>query len=187
MIVDYFKESVALKSQILGNEEFLAKVQSAIDLISNTYKNGNKVLIAGNGGSAADAQHFAGEIVCTFMRKDRRGFPAIALTTDTSIMTAWSNDFSFDTVFSRQVEAHGNPGDIFLGISTSGNSANILSAVSKAKDLNLKTIGFLGKDGGKMKGLFDIELIVPSSSTPRIQEVHTLLVHIICEEVEKRF
>lgn len=187
MVAEYFKDSLLLKKKLLEDAVFLNKVQKAIEVISSTYKNGNKVLIAGNGGSAADAQHFAGEIVCTFMRKDRRGYPAIALTTDTSVITAWSNDFGFKGVFERQVEALGKKGDVFIGISTSGNSENIILAVKKAKELELKTICLLGRDGGKLKDIPDLSIIVPSDSTPRIQEVHTLLVHIICEEVEKNF
>lgn len=187
MVADYFREALELKNRLLGDAVFLAQVQKAIDIFSSAYKNGNKVLIAGNGGSAADAQHFAGEIVCTFMRRDRKGYPAIALTTDTSVITAWSNDFGYDTVFERQVQALGNAGDVFIGISTSGNSENIILAAKKAKELGLKTVCLLGRDGGKLKDAPDVSIIVPSQSTPRIQEIHTLLVHIICEEVEKSF
>lgn len=187
MIIDYFKNTIELQNKVLGDENLLKKVQEAVDLITLAYKRGNKVLIAGNGGSAADAQHFAGEIVCTFMRKDRKGYPAIALTTDSSVLTAWSNDIGYNTVFERQVEALGYEGDIFIGISTSGNSENIISAVNKAKELKLNTICLLGRDGGKLKDSSDISLIIPSQSTPRIQEIHTVLVHVICEEVEKSF
>lgn len=186
-IIANIQEALELKERILNDAQFLEKIKKSITLLTECYSRGGKVLIAGNGGSAADAQHFAGEIVCTFTRKDRRGYPAIALTTNSSVLTAWSNDFGFESVFSRQVEALGNAGDIFIGVSTSGNSENILKALQKTQEIGLKTIGLLGKEGGKMRGLFDVELIVPSESTPRIQEVHTMLVHIICKEVEKSF
>ncbi|MBI2035459.1 MAG: SIS domain-containing protein [Candidatus Liptonbacteria bacterium] len=184
-IQNYFKESVDLKRSFLIEDNFLQPINAMIKMIQDCLASDNKILIAGNGGSAAEAQHFAAELVCTFMRKDRRGYPAIALNANTSVLTAWANDFEYKTVFARQVEALGRKSDVFIGISTSGNSANIIEACKTAKKSGLKTIGFLGNSGGLSKDLFDVSLIVPSNSTPRIQEVHTLLTHIICEEIEK--
>lgn len=172
--------SVVSKDQILKNG-----IREAIILISDCFDSKNKVLVAGNGGSAADAQHFAAEFVGHY-KLERKAYPTIALTTDTSILTAWSNDYKFDTVFSRQIEAIGNTGDIFFGISTSGNSKNIIEGIKRAKEKGLKTICLLGRSGGAIKGMPDISLIVPSFNTPRIQEVHTMVLHIICEEIEKR-
>jgi D-sedoheptulose 7-phosphate isomerase len=146
------------------------------------WNNRGKLLIAGNGGSAADAMHFAEELVVRYA-KNRRALAAMALADPTAITCA-GNDFGYDTIFSRQIEAFGNPGDIFIGMSTSGNSSNILRAIEVARKQSLLTVAFTGKDGGKMKGLCDIELIVPSPHTPRIQECHKLLYHALCEWVD---
>jgi len=143
-----------------------------------------KVLIAGNGGSAADAIHFAEELVVRF-QKNRRALAAMALC-DSAVVTCAANDLGYENVFSRQVEAYGNPGDLFIAMTTSGNSVNLLKAIRSAKALGLVTVSFLGKDGGQAKGLCDIELIVPSPVTARIQEVHKILYHSICEWVEAR-
>lgn len=186
-IRNYIVEAGDLKNSLLQNAEFLDSIEKAIETIKICFKNGNKLLIAGNGGSAAEAQHFAGEIVSGYKNHERKGYPAIALTTNSSIMTAWSNDKNFDTVFARQIEALGKSGDIFLGISTSGNSENLIEAVKKAKVMRIKTICFLGKGGGKLKDIADCEIIVPSDNVPRIQETQMMLTHIICEEVEKSF
>ena len=184
---DYLKESIELKEKLFKDKVFLSKLKDAIALIDECFSSGNKVLIAGNGGSAADAQHFAGEIVCRF-KKERKGYPAIALTVDTSVITAWSNDKSFSDVFSRQVEALGKPNDVFIGISTSGRSVNIIRASEKAWHSGMKTVSLVGeKVGRRLKDISDITLAVPSANTPRIQEVHILLLHIIAEEVEKNF
>jgi len=180
------QDSIDVKNSILIDEKILKHLELAINEINNCYSNGNKLLIAGNGGSAADAQHFAGEIVCRF-EKERKGYPAISLTTDSSILTAWSNDYGFASLFARQVEALGNKGDIFIGISTSGNSENILEGVKKAKKLGLTTICLLGNGGGKLKDIADISIIIPSENTARIQESHVMLIHIICSEIEKKF
>ncbi len=185
-IKNYIQESIKVKSDILESEDILKQLGSVINEIIDCYKRGNKLLIAGNGGSAADTQHFAAEIVCRF-KKERKGYPAIALTTDSSILTAWANDYDFSAVFARQVEALGKEGDIFFGISTSGNSKNIIEAVSVAKKEGLKTICLLGNEGGSLKDSADVSLVVPSSDTARIQESHIMLIHIICEEVEKTF
>jgi D-sedoheptulose 7-phosphate isomerase len=153
-------------------------------LISDTLNRGNKLLVMGNGGSAADAQHFVAEIVGRF-KMERRALPAVALSTDTSILTAIGNDYGFDVVFSRQVEALAAPGDAVVGISTSGNSPNVLKALNAAKARGCRTIGLLGKDGGSIKGACDLALVVPSDDTPRIQEGHITIIHIVCDLVEK--
>lgn len=170
--------------QILEKNPYLNSVEKASEVLSAAIKNGNKILIAGNGGSAADAQHFAGEIVGRFMF-NRPSAPAISLCVDPSVMTCIANDYGYEEVFARQIEGLGNADDVFIGISTSGNSENIIKALSKAKEKNIKTICFLGKDGGKIKDLCDIPLVVPSTSTPRIQEIHTFTVHLLCEIIEK--
>jgi len=160
------------------------KLVEASTLVVNTLKAGNKILLCGNGGSAADAQHIATEIVCKY-RTIRKGYPAIALTTDTSIITAVSNDFGYEKVFERQVEALANKNDLVIGISTSGNSENIVNALKYAKEIGCKTLGFSGNNGGKIDTYCDINLIVPSNNTPRIQELHILFGHIICEAVDR--
>lgn len=146
-------------------------------------KRGNKVLLCGNGGSAADAQHIAAELTGRY-KTERRGLPGIALTTDTSALTAISNDYGYDRVFDRQVEALANKGDLLIGISTSGNSTNIISALKLAKELGCATLGFSGRDGGAMNEVCDINLVVPSNNTPRIQEMHILFGHIICQIID---
>jgi D-sedoheptulose 7-phosphate isomerase len=153
-------------------------------LLSDAFKRGNKLLVMGNGGSAADSQHFAAEIVGRF-KMERRALPAVALSTDTSILTAIGNDYGFDSVFSRQVEALAAPGDVVVGISTSGNSPNVLKALNVAKARGCRTIGLLGKDGGSIRAACDLALVVPSDDTPRIQEGHITIIHIVCDLVEK--
>jgi D-sedoheptulose 7-phosphate isomerase len=180
---NYFEESAKVKLKFIEeNEEDLKK---SIEIIENALKNGNKLLICGNGGSAADAQHFAAEIVGRF-KLERDGLPAIALTTDTSILTAIGNDYGFEKIFERQIEALGKKGDVLIGISTSGNSENVIRAVNKAKEMGIYTIGLLGKGGGKLKDIVDLALVVPSNDTARIQECHLTIYHVICEEVEKK-
>ncbi len=173
------EESIQAKQQI--PVEPIAKIA---EKIVEAYKNDNKVLICGNGGSAADAQHIAGELVGRF-KMERRALPCIALTTDTSIMTAYANDYAFDDIFARQIEALGNKNDILIAISTSGNSKNIIKAVEQAKSQGLIVIGFLGKDGGQLKSLCNLNFISPSDDTPRIQECHEVVYHIICNLIEK--
>jgi D-sedoheptulose 7-phosphate isomerase len=153
-------------------------------LLSDALNRGHKLLVMGNGGSAADSQHFVAEIVGRF-KMERRALPAIALSTDTSILTAVGNDYGFDCVFSRQIEALAAPGDIVVGISTSGNSPNVLKALQEARSRGCRTIGLLGKDGGAIKAVCDLALVVPSSDTPRIQEGHATIIHIVCDLVEK--
>ena len=153
-------------------------------LISTALANGNKLLVMGNGGSAADSQHFVAEIVGRF-KMERRALPAIALSTDTSILTAIGNDYGFESIFSRQVEALAVPGDIVVGLSTSGNSPNVLKALNEAKSRGCLTIGLLGKDGGSIRSACDLALVVPTTDTPRIQEGHITIIHIVCDLVEK--
>ena len=156
------------------------------DDLAERLKRGCKILVCGNGGSAADAQHFAAELTGRYL-KERRALAGIALTTDTSALTAIGNDYGYDLVFSRQVEALGRPGDVLVGISTSGNSPNVLRAVASAKALGMRTIGMLGRDGGTLKGAVDDALIVPSSVTARIQEIHEMVFHFWCEALDEHF
>lgn len=162
------------------------ELASIVNVIIKSIDNGGKILIAGNGGSAADSQHFAAELVGRFM-KERKGLPAIALTTDSSVLTCMGNDYGFDDIFDRQVEALGKENDVFFGISTSGNSKNIIKAVLKAKEKGLTTIGLLGKDGGKLKDICDYNITMSYKETARIQEHHIMTIHLICEFVENYF
>lgn len=164
------------------------KLESAMvetgKIMSDCLANNGKILACGNGGSAMDAQHFAGELVGHFMVPHRHGLPAMSLTSDQGILTAWGNDTNFENIFARQVEAYGQPGDVLLAISTSGNSANVIEALKTAREKNMICIGLIGKDGGKMKDLCDIGLVVPSDNTQHIQEVHIHLIHTLCELIE---
>ncbi|MEW6096197.1 MAG: D-sedoheptulose 7-phosphate isomerase [bacterium] len=162
------------------------QIVSVAQLIIEAYQKGGKVLIMGNGGSAADAQHIAAELVGRF-KKERKALPAIALTTDTSILTAIGNDYGFDEIFRRQVEALAQPNDVVIGISTSGNSHNVLLAIEKANEIGAKTIGLSGKGGGKLAQSALLCLVIPSDDTPRIQEAHITIGHIICDLVELKF
>ena len=182
----------SIEKSILDSAECIKKatnlsemVEKAIKEIINCLKKGNKIIIFGNGGSAADAQHIAAEFVSKF-KKDRKSFPAIALTTDTSILTSIGNDFSFDSIFSRQCEALVSEGDVVLGISTSGNSVNVKNGIVTSTERKAKTIGLLGNNGGIIKEHVDIPIIVESSSTSNIQEVHRVIYHIICEFTESK-
>ncbi|MBB6112442.1 phosphoheptose isomerase [Mucilaginibacter lappiensis] len=167
-------------------DKLTGSIEQACKMISDTIKSGNKVLLAGNGGSAADAQHIAAELSGRFV-KERRALPGIALTVDTSALTAIANDYGYDHVFSRQVEAFAHGGDLFIGISTSGNSQGILNAFETATKLNCKTLGLSGRDGGKMNGICDLNIVVPSNVTARIQEMHILIGHILCQSVDNLF
>jgi D-sedoheptulose 7-phosphate isomerase len=180
-IISIFEESANLKKEFVY--EYAEDIVNLGILIGKRLKLGNKLLICGNGGSAADSQHFAAEVVGRF-EKERKGFSAIALTTDTSALTAIGNDYGFDRVFSRQVEALGQKGDILIGISTSGNSNNVIEAVRVAKGLGIFTVGLLGKDGGQLKDLVDKAFIVRSNNTARIQEVHITFIHAICRVLD---
>ena len=178
-------------------EEHLQTAQATVGLISDSLeitakicidslKQGGKILIFGNGGSAADAQHIAAELVGRY-KVERKGLAAIALTTDTSALTAIGNDYGYDRVFDRQVEALANKGDIAIGISTGGGSANVISALTLAKELDCKTIGLSGRGGGEMNALCDVNLVVPAEDTPRIQEMHIVIGHILCHLIEQAF
>ena len=176
-----FKESLATIGQ---SEEHLTKrLAQAAELIIHAYGNGGGVLLFGNGGSAADAQHIAGELVGRFL-KNRRPLRAVALTTDTSVLTCLANDFSYEMIFARQVQALGRRGDVAVGLSTSGDSANVVAALSAARKLGMKTIAFAGLGGGKCASLADVLLDVPSRETPRVQEAHMVLYHVLCELIE---
>ncbi len=168
----------------LKENGYIEDLKNVIEIQLESLNNGGKILIAGNGGSASDAQHFAGELVGRFLL-EREGIPAIALNTDTSVMTCLGNDYGYDSIFARQIEAIGNEGDVFIGISTSGNSKNIIEAVEMAHKKGITTIGFLGKDGGILKNMCDANLIIPFKSTARVQEAHIMSIHIICEIIEE--
>ena len=185
MIKESIQESILVKSLILENEELLSSVEKAIELIVRQFQEGHRLWLCGNGGSAADAQHIAAELSGRY-KYDRKPLPAEALTVNTSYLTAVANDYDFSMVFSRLIEAHGRNGDVLIGISTSGNSSNVVNAARVAKDLGLYIVGMTGRQGGKLASFCDILLNVPSDNTPRIQEVHIMLGHIICEEIEKR-
>ena len=176
--------SIQVKQDIIEKGELAATLEKVIVVITQAFKNGNSVYFAGNGGSAADAQHLAAGFSGRFY-KDRKALPSEALHCNTSYLTAVANDYSYDVIYSRLIEGLAKPGDVLVGLSTSGNSANIVKAFEKSKELKVITIGFTGAAGGKMKELSDYLINVPSTDTPRIQESHILLGHIICELVEK--
>jgi D-sedoheptulose 7-phosphate isomerase len=184
IIIDQIKKSIEVKTLLLSNPVLINQVEEAAKLVTTAYQKGNKTLLAGNGGSAADAQHIAGEFVSKFYF-DRPGLASIALTTDTSIITAIGNDYGYDKLFERQIQAQGVKGDIFIGISTSGNSENIIKALIACKEKEIFSIGLTGSKGGKMESLCDICIKIPSDETPRIQESHILIGHIICCIVEE--
>jgi D-sedoheptulose 7-phosphate isomerase len=177
------EKSIAVMQTVLADERIAEAVVDAGELIATAMKTGRKLMVAGNGGSAADAQHLVAEFVSR-LTVDRPALRAIALTTDTSILTAIGNDYSYENVFSRQVEALGQAGDIFLGISTSGNSKNIIKALNLCKELGITTVGYIGNCGGAMSALCDISVVVPSTVTMNIQESHLALEHILCMVVE---
>jgi len=165
--------------------ELASKIAAVADLLIEALGSGKKLLVMGNGGSAADAQHFAAEIVGRF-KMERRGLPAIALTTDSSILTAIGNDYGFDQIFRRQIEALACEGDVVVGISTSGTSRNVYEALLLADERGCRTIGLLGRDGGTIREIVDMDLTVPCDDTPRVQEGHGTIIHILCDLVEKR-
>lgn len=182
-LIDSYKITFDLLKDFIEKEE-KEKITDKIAIeLSNIFNNGGKVLIAGNGGSNCDALHFAEEFTGRF-RGNRRALPAIAIS-DSSHITCVGNDFGFDYIFSRGVEAYGKEGDMFIGISTSGNSENILKAVQIAKDMGIKTVGLLGKDGGKLKGMCEYEFVIPGLTSDRIQEIHMMILHIVIEGVER--
>lgn len=176
------EESARVKS--VSARDFTDVIADAAQLLIACYQRGGKLIAAGNGGSAADAQHIAAELVGRF-KKERRALPALALTANTSILTALGNDYGYDVIFSRQVEAYGAKGDVLLAISTSGNSPNIIAAVTRAKTMGIRTIAFTGRGGGALKGLTECAIVVPSQDTQRIQEAHITIGHILCDIVEQ--
>jgi len=180
MLDSYIKEHIMVANEMV---KFSTKIEEISKVIYDAVKSRKKILICGNGGSAADAQHFAAELVGRY-KKERTAIPAIALTTDTSILTAIANDYGYEEVFARQIEALGEKDDVLVIISTSGNSKNLIKAVEKAKVKKMKIIGLLGKNGGTVKNMCDLEITAPSDNTPRIQEMHGLIIHIICEIIE---
>ncbi len=179
------RESAANLAAMAGDEVLHELLATVADVCVEALQNGNKILFAGNGGSAADSQHLAGEMVSRF-NYDRPGLPAFALTTDSSVMTAVGNDYGYEELFRRQVQAVGKAGDVFFGISTSGNSPNILAALQQAREDGLVTVGLTGKDGGRLPELCDYCLRTPSHATPRIQEGHILMGHTICCLIEQQ-
>lgn len=187
-MINYIKEqiqaSIDTKQNILKDEALMQTIAQVGRECVSLYKSGKKTLLAGNGGSAADAQHIAAELVGRY-GFDRPSIPSIALTTDTSNLTAIGNDYGYDKVFSRQMEGMGSEGDLFIGISTSGNSVNIVNAINAAQAKGVKTVALVGRDGGEMARIADYAIIVPSKDTPRIQESHILIGHMICDIIEK--
>jgi D-sedoheptulose 7-phosphate isomerase len=184
-IKNIINASIEVKQQLLNDADIQQKLAEAVEVITIAFNNGNKVLFCGNGGSAADAQHLAAEFSGRFY-KDRKALPAEALHCNTSYLTAVANDYSYDVIYSRLVDGIGVKGDIIIGLSTSGNSGNIIKAFEVAKNKGITTIGFTGATGGKMKEISDFLFNVPSAVTPRIQESHIMLGHIICELVEEK-
>ncbi len=179
-----FTESVAVKEAIIKSDEHLTVIADIANKIIISYQSGGKVIFMGNGGSAADSQHLACELVSKF-QMERRALQAIALSVNTSVLTAIGNDYDFDQVFARQIEAWVRPGDVVVGISTSGNSGNIIKAIERAKGMGAVTVAFTGESGGKLAPVVDICFKAPSNSTPRIQEAHITAGHIICDIIEK--
>jgi D-sedoheptulose 7-phosphate isomerase len=181
-IVQIFQESADLKLRFIRqNAEVLSQV---VKVVVNAFKGGNKVLLFGNGGSAADAQHIAAEFVNRFLI-ERPPLPAIALTTDTSILTSISNDYGYVDSFSKQIKALGKEGDVAIGISTSGSAANVIKALKVAREMGLRTVGLAGMDGGELAKIVDLAVVVDSQVTPRIQEVHITIGHVLCEMVDR--
>ncbi len=187
-MINYIKNqiqaSIDTKQNILNDEALMQTIAAVGQACVELYRNGKKTLLAGNGGSAADAQHIAAELVGRY-GFDRPSIPSVALTTDTSNLTAIGNDYGYDKVFSRQMEGMGSEGDLFIGISTSGNSVNIVNAINAAKAKGVTTVALVGRDGGEMARIADYAIIVPSNATPRIQESHILIGHMICDIIEK--
>jgi D-sedoheptulose 7-phosphate isomerase len=184
LVATYFRRSVATMELAAGDEKLHRTIRTISDVIETIFRSGNKLMLAGNGGSAGDAQHIAGEFLSR-LNFDRAPLPAIALSTDTSVLTAIGNDYGYEQVFERQIRGLGKRGDGFIAISTSGRSPNILAALRAARDLGVTTIGFAGASGGTMKDLCDVCLLAPSDETPQIQQIHITAAHIICGLVER--
>lgn len=181
-VKDMIEESAQIKKLSVG---FAPAIERAADIIEKALRNGNKVILAGNGGSASQATHIAAEFTGRY-KLERKSLPGISLSSDLSAITAIANDYGYEFVFSRQLEGLGTKGDVFIGLSTSGNSPNIIQAIRTAKKMGINTISLIGKGGGKMKSMSDIELIVPSNNIPRIQECHLMMMHIMCEVIENK-
>ena len=182
-IKEMIKESINVFSNV--SEENSNEIRNSVDMILECLKNGNKIILAGNGGSATQASHIGAEFSGRY-KLERRGLPAVALTTDLAAVTAIGNDYGFEHIFERQLEALGKTNDVLIVLSTSGNSKNINNAIRKAKEMGIKIISLIGKDGGEQKGNSNIEMIVPSKNVPKIQEAHLAILHIICEIVEEK-
>jgi len=179
-----FKSHLKTINNVIESEKLSDDLLKCSEHAVNTLKLGKKIILFGNGGSASDAQHIAAELTGRY-KTERKGLPGLALTTDTSALTAIGNDFGFERIFDRQIESLANDGDLIIAISTSGNSPNVINALKKGREMGCVTIGFSGKNGGKMNGYCDINLVVPSNNTPRIQEMHILFGHIICEIIDQ--
>ena len=186
LVEDRILQSIETKQRMLRDPEILRKISDAGAIVRSALESGKKVLLCGNGGSASDSLHIAGELVGRF-QKERRPLPALALTGDAVAMTALSNDYSYEDAFARQTEGLMKDGDVLIGLSTSGDSENVYRAIKKANEIGGKTIALLGKDGGKISAISELSIIVPSNNTARIQESHILIGHIICELVEEMF
>jgi D-sedoheptulose 7-phosphate isomerase len=184
MVLDELNHHKLLIDRVISS--LVPQIEKGCLMITETVTSGAKVLLAGNGGSAADAQHIAAELTGRFV-KERKALPAIALTVDTSALTAISNDYGYDRVFERQIQGLAQPPDLFIAISTSGNSPSILNAIKAAKEIGCKTLGLSGRDGGQMNGLCDLNIVIPENNTARIQEMHILIGHILCHSVDQLF
>jgi len=180
---EIFEDAVRVKKNFL---EKIPLVERLSRMFVDTLKAGNKILVCGNGGSASQAQHLSGELVGRYNR-NRRSLPCVALTADTGVLTCIGNDYGYDEVFSRQIEALGQKGDLLLALTTSGNSANVINAVKKAKEAGLQTASLLGKDGGKVNSICDLSIVVDSEDTARIQEVHITIIHAVCDVLDAEF
>lgn len=185
IITERINDSIKVKRGLLENTELLETVSGLAEKIAEAIKDDHKIVLCGNGGSASDALHFAGEIVGRF-QKERNAWPAVVLNADVATMTAIANDYGYDDVFARQAQGHVQPGDVFIGISTSGNSENVLRATKVAEEKGAKTAALLGKDGGKIGKVVDYPIIVPCNITARVQESHIMLIHIMCEIIEEK-
>jgi D-sedoheptulose 7-phosphate isomerase len=181
-VKSYFNRHIEVMETVAAR--LAPQIEAFCMLLAAALRDGKKILVMGNGGSAADAQHLAAEFIGRFLL-ERKALPAIALTTDTSILTAVGNDYGFDEVFKRQIEGLANPGDVVIGISTSGRSGNVRRALVAASEMGCKTVGLLGKDGGDIAGIVDLNLTIPVTETPHIQEAHATIIHIVCDLVEK--
>ncbi len=180
------EENQKLVSLVVSNNELIDRIEKSIELVLKNINLEKPLLVCGNGGSSADAEHIVGELVGRFL-KERRAINAISLSSNSAAITAWSNDYDYSTIFSRQVEAHGKNGGVLFGISTSGNSKNVINAVKKAKELKMDTICLTGEGGGELAKYCDLLIDVPSKKTPRIQEVHIIIYHYICERLEELY